>query len=995
MKRAPYPKVEDTSGKRLWRSLGELEKSPEIDEKIETEFEPGASEPPKSGLGRRGFLGIMGASLALAGLTGCRRPEEKILPYVHAPEEVIPGRPLHFATAMPWIGGAVGLVVESHEGRPTKIEGNPHHPGSRGGTSTFAQASVLELYDPDRSKNPREKGQEKKWEDAIPALRALAAKHKANGGEGLAILTEAHRSPSLKAALARLQEAMPKARVVRWEPLARHAEHEGTKLAFGRPVDVSLDLAEARVIVSLDADFLLTDGPMAELARGFAAGRDVEKRKEDLSRLYVVESSYSATGATADHRLRMKSRDIAKLATALAVELATTQKLAVGDEIAATKAPQLDDRAQKWVRAMAKDLAKNRGRAVIVAGRKQPAAVHALAQLMNVALDASGKVVHYRPAFDEAGEGPEGVVALTKAGVKTLVILGGNPAFDAPADAKFADFLKSVETSVHLSSLVDETSELATWHLNRAHYLEAWGDSLAADGTAAVVQPLVAPLYHGKSDLEIVEILGGGERKGYEIVRETWKQIGGATLDFEHAFRKALREGVVEGSTPAELAVTPDAKSVAAAIAKLPADAQGFEVTLEPDPHAWDGRFANNGWMQEVPDSMHRMTWGNAAAMSPKTAQRLGVSDGDVVAVKAGGTEVRVPTLVAPGHAEDSITLTVGQGRKVGTVATGVGVDTYPLRRSDTRDVLSGATVERTGDNTPLARTQEHFLTAGRPMILETTAAKYAEEPEVEREKHLPLLSLWHERSYTGMAWGMTIDLNQCIGCNACAVACYAENNIPVVGAEGVMKSREMAWIRVDRYFESEEGHPDVAADEPEAHAQPLMCNHCENAPCEEVCPVGATTHSPEGLNEMAYNRCIGTKYCGNNCPFKVRRFNFFNYAKNIPEAHRAQFNPDVTVRSRGVMEKCTFCVQRINHAKIDAQKEGRDRLHDGEVRTACQQACPANAIHFGDLNDPTSEVAMRAKTGRAYKMLEELNVKPRVSYLARIKNPNPELVGA
>jgi MoCo/4Fe-4S cofactor protein with predicted Tat translocation signal len=1105
MKRAPYPKAEDHSGKNYWRSAGELAGSPDVARAIEREFPEGAAEPP-SGIGRRGFLGVMGASIALASLSGCRRPEEKILPYARPPEEVIPGKPLYFATAMPWLGSAIGLLVESHEGHPTKIEGNPRHPDSQGATTTFAQATVLDLYDPDRSKAPASGGRERSWDEATQALRGLAEKFRGTQGKGLAILTEAHRSPTLAASLSALQKALPQAKVWRWDPFARDAVHEGTRLAFGKVLEPSYDLARANIIVCLDADLLANEGSPIKQARGFSFGRNVEQRGARLNRLYAVESAYSYTGASADHRLRIASQKIPAFALAVAAELGQTHKIALAPEVvsaAAAAAQGLDERQKRWARAIAKDLFQNRGKGVIVAGRKQPAAVHAIAHAINAALDNAGATVTYATPFDASKEGVESIADLAKAirdkAVTALVILGGNPAFDAPGDLGFADLLKAVPTSVHLSTHVDETSLLSTWHLNRAHLLETWGDVRAEDGFASVVQPLIAPLYGGKTDAELVEILAGGERKAYELVRATWRELTPVAFDFDRAWRRALHDGFLAGSVsaavdvkekpaappppPAEPAViegkdkgkptdpkeakgvkakpadatkgkaaevpvppppAPPAEPVitaaqlaaglTAAIKGLVAPAAGLEVTFQPDPHAWDGRFANNGWLQETPDSMHKMTWGNAAALSPKTAERLGVTDGDVLRIKVAGAEVALPAIIAPGQADESIALTVGQGRTAaGSVGNGVGVNTYPLRRTTGHEVATGAEAQKTGANEKLARTQEHFMMEKRPLVREGTVAEFARNPEFAKDititpeehektaeaahdkgekgekhdeakgpttgkkdtgvhkgvRHLPLVELWDARTYEGHAWGMTIDLNGCIGCNACIVACQSENNVPVVGKEGVQLSREMHWLRVDRYFEGED------MNEPTAVAQPLPCQHCENAPCEEVCPVGATTHSPEGINEMTYNRCIGTKYCGNNCPFKVRHFNFFNYAKEIPETHKAQFNPDVTIRSRGVMEKCNFCVQRVNHAKIDAHREGRERVRDGEVVTACQQACPTSAIHFGDLNDRSSQVAQKAASPRAYHLLEELDIKPRVSYLARITNPNPELEGA
>jgi molybdopterin-containing oxidoreductase family iron-sulfur binding subunit len=998
MKRAPYPKAEDLSGKHYWRSLGEFAKSADFERAVEREFPEGAAEPP-SGLGRRSFLSVMGASVAMAGLTACRRPEEKILPYARPPEEVIPGKALYFATAIPWLGTALGLLVESHEGRPTKIEGNPRHPDSLGATTAFAQAVVLDLYDPDRSQSPSEAGRARTWDDATQMLRGLGERFRGDRGQGLGILTEPHRSPTLAAGLENLRKLLPKARIWRYDPFSRDATRQGASLAFGRPLEAALELGKADVIVTLDNDLLATEGSPVKQARGFSEGRDVEKVRGRVSRLYAIESAYSFTGASADHRLRVASQKIPGFAFAVAAELGQTHRVELhGDLVtaAAAASQSLDERTRRWARAVAKDLFQRKGRSVIVAGRKQPAVVHAVAHAINVALGNAGNTVHYLPVFDEAKEGPESLADLAKAirdgSIKTLVILGGNPAFDAPADLGFAELLKKLEASVHLSTHADETSALASWHLNRAHDLEGWGDVRAEDGTASVVQPLIAPLYGGKTAAEVIEILSGGDRKAYELVRSTWRDLTPPAFEFEKVWRRALHDGLLPNTALTEVTIKEQAGGIGAAIRALPAPVSGIEVTFEPDPHAWDGRFANNGWLQELPDSMRKLTWGNAAGISPKTAERLGVADGDILAIKISGVEVSIPAVIAPGQADDSIVLTVGQGRtSVGRVGHGIGVNTYPLRRTSGFEIATAAEVRKTGDKGELFRTQEHFMMEKRPLAREGTVAEYARDPEFAKKKvhHLPLVELWDPHKYEGHAWGMTIDLNTCISCSACVIACQSENNIPVVGKEGVKLSREMHWLRIDRYFEGDD------LNEPAAVAQPMPCQHCENAPCEEVCPVAATTHSHEGLNEMTYNRCIGTKYCGNNCPFKVRHFNYFDYTKEIPEQHKAQFNPDVTIRSRGVMEKCTFCVQRINHAKIDAKREGRERIHDGEVTPACAQACPTHAISFGDLNDRGSEVAKLASRPRAYHLLAELDIKPRVSYLARIRNPNPELEGA
>jgi molybdopterin-containing oxidoreductase family iron-sulfur binding subunit len=996
MKRAPYSLAPETSGKTHWRSLGELHGTAAFAGQAEREFPEGASEAP-SGFGRRRFISLMGASLALGGLVGCRRPEETIVPYTRAPEEVIPGRPLYFATALPLLGTAFGLIVESHEGRPTKIEGNPRHPESLGATSAFLQASVLDLYDPDRSDSPHQGAERRTWDDAAAVLRKCGEDAKARKGKGLAILTEAHRSPTLARLLGELQAALPEARIVRYEPLGRDEAIEGARIAFGRPVETVLDVAKARVIVTLDADLLVAEGSPLKQARGFAAGRDIESLgAAGMSRLYAVESAFSITGAAADHRLRLASRLVPRVAFALARELARLGAV-LGDIAPAVAAtPGLDARADRMVKAIAADLWARKGEGLVVAGRAQPAAVHAAVHAINLALGNVGKTLRYVAAFDTtSAAGPAKLTELCNAmrsgEVDTLLILGGNPVHDAPADSHFADALRKVKLSIHLASHVDDTGAQATWHLNRAHALESWGDVRAEDGTASIVQPLIAPIFGGRTECEIVDLLLGRGRKAYELVRATW-QSGSAALDFDRTFRRALHDGLWAGSALPSEEIAPRPGDIAKAIQSLPAPAEGIEVTFSADPHVYDGRFANNGWLQELPCPMHKLTWGNAAAISPAIAREHGLSDGDIVKLAAAGAEIRIPVLIAPGQAEGSIALTVGYGRThVGRVGKDAGVDVNPLRASTAFNIVTGVVLTKTGEHSKLARTQEHFAMEGRNLAREGTSEEFARDPKFAKEEpeHPPLLSLWKERSYEGQAWGLNIDLNTCIGCNACVTACQAENNIPIVGAEGVEGTREMHWLRIDRYFTGKE------ADEPASIAQPTMCSHCENAPCEQVCPVGATTHSPEGLNDMAYNRCIGTRYCANNCPFKVRRFNFLDYTSGITEIGKMQINPDVTVRSRGVMEKCTFCVQRINHAKIDAKKDGQDHVKDGAIVTACQQACPTQAIRFGDLNDRSSKVAKRLESPRMYRLLEELNIKPRVSYLARIKNPNPALEGA
>jgi len=998
MRRLP---ILGSSGKQYWRSLGELQGSAEFEASLANEFPEGATEAP-SGVSRRNFLSILGASAALATLAGCRRPEEKILPYAKAPEEVIPGNALYFATALPFAGTALGLLVESHEGRPTKIEGNPRHPDSLGATNLYAQATVLDLYDPDRSQHPLERGEKRTWAEASTFLASFGQGLRTSGGKGFAVLTGAHRSPTLAKQLAKLQEVLPQAKVYAYEPLSRQNVREGAKLAFGKLLEPVRDVAKARVIAAFDSDFLALEGSAIKHARGFAETRKLDQVQDakNLSRLYVVESSMTVTGGAADHRLRMKSGEVAGFVFALAHELAQSHGITLdGDVLASLGAAKTTngDKAAAWVKALAKDLAANKGQSLLLAGERQPASVHAVVNLLNLALGNVGATVKFVPAFDEASDGPESLLALTKAidakDVETLLVLGGNPVFDAPADAEFARAFGSLMT-IHVGTHVNETAAVATWHLNQAHYLESWGDVVAEDGTASIIQPLIAPLYGGKSDIEVVAAVAGIQGSGYELVRATWK-AGLLDVDFERKWRRALHDGFIDGTAHRDVLPEASTADLGAAIKATKAADDGFEVTFAPDVHAYDGRFANNGWLQELPDPIYKLTWGNAALISPATARELNVTDGEHVTVDVGSGRVSLPVIVAPGQADRSVALAIGQGRRqVGRVGKDIGVDVFPLRTSAGFGFVSGATVSKGPGTTNLPRTQEHFQMEGRQLVRETTSEELLADAQVIRKMDPispPLLSLWHDWEYKGHRWGMAVDLSTCIGCAVCVVACQAENNIPVVGPDQVLLSREMHWLRIDRYFEGTQ-------DDPVSVSQPMTCQHCENAPCEQVCPVAATTHGPEGLNDMVYNRCIGTKYCGNNCPYKVRRFNYFNFSKReITEQRKMQYNPDVTVRTRGVMEKCSFCVQRINEAKIAAKREGLDRVPTDNVVSACAQACPTGAITFGDLNDPNSTVVKKLSLQNelGYRLLDFLNVRPRITYLAKIRNLNPELESA
>jgi molybdopterin-containing oxidoreductase family iron-sulfur binding subunit len=994
-------KLEGRTGEHYWRSLDELSESPEFRAAVEKEFPAGAPvwEDPVS---RRRFLHVMGASIALAGLSSCvKQPDEKILPYVKQPEYLIPGKPLTFASAFTMNGFATGVLVTSHMGRPTKIQGNPDHPASLGSADTFAMASILHLYDPDRSQVVRRNGEITTLNKFLVQLEGAIDAQKALGGRGLRILTGVVTSPTLAWQIDELLRMFPQARWHRYETSGVSNERAGSTLAFGEKVQPVWHFDRADVVLSLDADFMAEGPAHLKHSRDYAKRRKVEGTKAEMNRLYVAESFPTVTGSVADHRLPVRAGRI--------VGLASTLASLVG--VPGAEAASLSPDEEKWIRTVADDLKSRRGSSIVVAGANQPAEVHAITHAVNEALGNAGATVTYiRPAEVDPPATDSSLAALT-AGMRNgevdlLLIAGVNPVYDAPADLKFAEALKKTGMSVSIGLYNDETARACAWHVPESHYLEAWGDARAWDGTASIVQPLIAPLYNTISVCELLtEMIGKTGKKGYEIVREYWKERGMAEAgrggeDFEAFWRDALNDGVIAGTaSPAMSPRFRGAEAMAAASAgmngrvasngngRLDFPGSDIEIAFRTDPTVGDGTFANNGWLQELPKPVTKLTWDNAAFISPSLAQSLGIADEDVVEITANGTKIDIPALILPGHPADSVTLHLGYGRKhAGRVGTGTGVDAYPLRTTATASWAEGS-IGRTGLNRKLARTQDHHSMEGRPIFRTATAAEFAENPHFAHEMaHAPKKeeSLYPGHEYDGYKWGMTIDLNACTGCNACVIGCQSENNIPIVGKDQVLNGREMHWIRIDRYYAGD-------LDNPEIYSQPVACMHCENAPCEPVCPVAATSHDHEGLNVMVYNRCAGTRYCSNNCPYKVRRFNFLQYSDVEEPSVQMMYNPDVTVRNRGVMEKCTYCVQRISAARIDAKKDGRE-LRDGDVVTACQSACPAQAIVFGDLNDERSAVAKAKAEPRAYGLLAELNTNPRTSYLARISNPNPAL---
>ena len=972
-------RLAERTGKKYWRSFNEIADTSEFREFLEQEFPAGAAylDDP-TGLTRRTFLKIMGASMALAGLTACTATNpEKIVPYVEAPEEVIPGEPLFYASAFPMAGYGMGVIVETHEGRPTKIEGNINHPASLGATNVFAQASILNLYDPDRTRQPERKGLMKTWSDFVTELGS--AQKDWGDGEGVRILTGAVTSPTLASQIQTFLQKYPAAKWHQYEPVNRDNVRSGAKLAFGDFADAVYHFDKADVVLSLDADFLTSGPASVRYAKDFMKRRRVADKPEnqvEMNRLYAVEANLTNTGIMADHRLPIRAVDVETFARSLAQKLGLD--VAGGDP----------DKFGAWLDAVAEDLQAHKGASIVIPGDEQDPVVHALAHAINQALGNIGSTVSIiEPVEAQPMVQMDSFAALVEdmnaGAVKALFIIGGNPVFSAPVDIPFKDALKKVDFSVYMGALLDETAVETLWHIPRSHYLETWGDIRAFDGTVTVMQPMIEPLHQSKSEYELLAaLLGEPDATSHDIVKGYWQENAGAD-DFDKWWRVTLHQGAVDGSEAKEMTVT---ASVAAVARPYNTINDEMEIAFRPSPSLWDGRYANNGWLQEVPNSVTKLVWDNAALMAPAQAERLNLNDGDLIVLNYFDHSVEAPVLVLPGHADNAITVHLGYGRKViGNVGRDVGFNAYAIRTSRKPWQDTGVILTYTGKTYELARTQDHHLMEGRTLVVSGTLEEYKQNPEfVQEETEYEKISMYPEFSYRGNAWGMTVDLSACIGCNACVVACQAENNIPVVGKMEVMRSREMHWMRIDRYFIGDMDNPDVVY-------QPVMCQQCEGAPCEVVCPAAATVHSREGLNDMVYNRCIGTRYCENNCPYKVRHFNFFQYVDVNEPTLQLMRNPNVTVRSRGVMEKCTYCVQRINAARITAKKEDRP-IRDGEIKTACQAACPADAIVFGNIVDEGSQVAKLKASPLNYELLGELNVKPRTTYLARLKNPNPKL---
>ncbi len=944
---------------------------------------------------RRSFLTLLGGGIGLsAALEGCfKAPAGQILPYAKIPVNAIPGEPLHYATALPLDGTASSLLVTCYQGRPTKVEGNPDHADNLGTTWIYEQATLAELYDENRAREMHENGMPKGFRSLQLAFASLDRKLSATGGAGLRFLVGPTASPFVEELYRRVLTKYPQAKLVRYSPTQAA---DGTSIAFGKDLTPSLSLGKADVVLALDGDFL--GGPPYGLreSREFAARR-IPSAQQAMNRLYVAECSLSLTGMMADHRMRLRSAEAGGFALALLREIGKLRPLAFPASAAASVngyAGYSSGKEGAFVKAAATDLVRSAGKSLVIVGPRQPAEVQALGLAINAALGNVGQTLTFRDAHNELpATGLADLVSEIDAGVvEALVVTAKNPTLTAPADFALSSRIAGLPFSVYLAPYEDETSKSARWFVPQAHPFETWSDARTADGSVAICQPLLAPLFGGQSEATLLLALLGDATPSHDALHDFWKSHS-SQIDFEPFWDESLRRGSIAPAPAADqrpaLAWTTLGaafNTVATAAAKPIA---GLELNFYTDAAVYDGRFARNQWLLELPGPVSKITWGNAAFVSPKTAEDLGLKTEDVIAVSNGSRSIELPAYVLPGHADGAVSIHLGFGQKNPIGEGVVGSNAYLVRTSQAPWFASGASVKKTGQQTPLAVTQEHWTMSGRELALQApmssfAAALRAGEPLVHAEAE-PLPSLYTPFEYKGNKWAMAIDLSRCTGCSACVVACQSENNTPTVGPTDVMKGREMHWLRLDRYFSG-----DLA--EPEAITQPVACVHCENAPCEYVCPVNATVHSDEGLNEMIYNRCVGTRYCSNNCPYKVRRFNWFNYAREFDgDVDRMRVNPEVTVRARGVMEKCTYCVQRIEHGRIKSRVDGRE-LHDGEIRSACQQACPTQAITFGSLSDVNSQVSKLHSDPRAYHLLRELGTRPRTAHLVRLKNKNPEL---
>ncbi|MGH9616371.1 MAG: TAT-variant-translocated molybdopterin oxidoreductase [Acidobacteriaceae bacterium] len=1016
------------TGKRYWQTIDELAETPDFQEAVRREFPQHAAEWVDS-VSRRGFMKLMGASIALAGLTGCtKQPDEPIYPYVKQPEDLVLGKPIYFASAHPFPMGSVPLLIKTESFRPIKVDGNPEHPMNHGTSDPFTQATLLGMYDPDRSQRVLYRGETRNYDNFLADFVAMLEEKTASKGEGLYFLSGTVVSPTLATQWKQASAKYPNAKWFQYEPVNRDSARIASKQAFGDYFDPQYKLDAADVVLSLDADFLsgLWYPGFLKLAADYAHRRSL-KPGVDMNRMYSVESTPTTTGYKADHRLRLRASQVEGFAAAVAAGLG------VGT---APNGAAWTDEQTAYLNAVVKDLKANAGKCLVIPGEQAAPGVHLAAIAINEALGNVGKTVVYTETVNpmptvEIDDLKQLVAELNAGKVDWLVILDTNPVYSAPADLDFEKALGHAKTVAHLGLYVDETGNIADWHINAAHYLESWSDVRAYDGTVSIVQPMIAPLYNGKSAHEILQpMLDDPTASANAAVQQTWTSaVGGTNVDqngdirgpLTFGWRKALHDGWIANTAfPVK---TVKAKKLDASAVTVP-DATALEVIFRPDPTIYDGRYSNLGWMQELPKPITNLSWDNAALMSIQTLVKLDAVESDVIEIEYQGRKIKASVMVAPGHPDQSITIYLGYGRRnSGRVGTGPGFDAFPIRLAASPLFVVGATAKKTGETYQCASTKSHYIdhrdlfarnygdveeakkskpdttphslegreAEQRGIIRVATLEQYKQDPNFALEnadfnpppKGTTLFPVWDYSK--GYQWGMSIDMNSCVGCNACIISCYAENNLAVVGKHQVEIGRDMQWIRIDTYFEGD-------MNDPKAYFQPMTCQMCENAPCEQVCPVGATVHSPEGLNLMLYQRCVGTRYCSNNCPYKVRRFNWLLFSDFNTPQYKLMRNPEVSVRSRGVMEKCSYCVQRITKAKIRADKENRT-VRDGEIVTACQEACPTQAITFGNINDKNSRVSKVKAQNRNYTVLADLNTRPRTSYIAGVVNPSPDLM--
>ncbi len=997
--------LEDTNNQEFgyWKSLKDI--SSEEDYK---RFLKQSEHNIDNGLSRRNFLSLIAASVALAGLEGCKKPVQKIIPYVEAEIGTIPGIPNYYASTIPFKNNALGVVIENHDHRPMKIEGNEKHPTTLGKSNSFSQASTLEMYDPDRARGVKFQGKKVDWNEYLKFAKSINE----SNGKGLAVLMQESSSPTIKSIQNDFKKNLPNANWIVYEPVNNENVYNGIELAFSKKLQPLYRLESAQIIVSIGSDFLGVDDNNIYHTRKFAQNRDIVDENSTMNRLYVAESSISSTGTSADHRLNVPQHEMENLLAELAYEL----KL-LGLKIDAKKVKSANN---LWIKAAAKDLFDRKGESIIIGGSSLSKEFHQLITLINYSLKAP---IDYYPLNMSQISSLKNLKSLCKdmenGKIDNLVILGANPVYDSPSDFGFAESLKKVKNSVHLTNIIDETSKLCSWNIAMNHYFECWGDAMTYDGHVSIVQPQIMPLFDSRSVIQVLSpIVYSAEQSAYDTVKNVWKSNIIKSGNFEREWEKALHDGLYKKPILKKSNVKPISKVSTAILNDYSLDNDMFEIVFTPSSSVYDGRYANNGWLQEIPKPVTSLTWDNAALISMKVAKKLNIKNGQMLEINVGNNSIKIPAFITPGQNQKSITLELGYGRKFsGRIGNEVGFNVYPLRDSTNPSFILNGSIKVLNETYPLASTQDHhgleddkYAAPGfddlankeaqsriPELVKQSTLDYYKDNPDwVQKkvEQHKPdKKRSWADHSMynpdwdysKGPQWGMSIDLTSCTSCNACSIACQSENNIPVVGKQQVMNGREMHWIRIDNYFA---GDPD----NPEVSTQSVACVHCELAPCESVCPVAATTHSSDGVNQMTYNRCLGTRYCANNCPYKVRKFNFYNYTKDLPEVVQMAMNPDVSIRFRGVMEKCTYCYQRISAARITAENEGRE-IRDGDFQVACQQSCPADAIKFGDINDPNSEVSKAKRRNRDYALLAHLGTAPRTTYLAKIRNQNPMLV--